>query len=254
MRKKPKNIFLGHLDVTSIKNKFKSVWESIKDTFCIFLVRESKLDSIFLDDQFSIPGYRIVRKDRDKNDWGLLLYISEDIPFKVIQKSSLPTTLEVIPIEINLVRFKFLLLRLYKPPSISEKEFVLHLNNAHNFLSTKYENITLIGDFNVQIGNKNLKNFCELNQLEHLILNPTCYKGKTTSTIDLIITNHETSFMKFDTYKTGLSDHHKVVYSFLRKMFFQNFEQKKFNEELKKKNFNWSTLWTISWNLPVHFG
>ena len=68
MRKKPKNIFLGHLDVTSIKNKFKSVWESIKDTFCVFLVRESKLDSIFLDDQFSIPGYRIVRKDRDKND------------------------------------------------------------------------------------------------------------------------------------------------------------------------------------------
>ena len=68
MRKKPKNIFLVHLDVTSIKNKFKSVWESIKDTFGIFLVRESKLDSIFLDDQYSILGYRIVRKDRDKND------------------------------------------------------------------------------------------------------------------------------------------------------------------------------------------
>ena len=68
MRKKPKNIFLVHLDVTSIKNKFKSVWESIKDTFRIFLVRESKLDSIFLDDQYSILGYRIVRKDCDKND------------------------------------------------------------------------------------------------------------------------------------------------------------------------------------------
>ena len=68
MRKKPRNIFLVHLDVTSIKNKFKSVWESIKDTFRIFLVRESKLDSIFLDDQYSILGYRIVRKDRDKND------------------------------------------------------------------------------------------------------------------------------------------------------------------------------------------
>ena len=170
---------------------------------------------------------------------GFFFYINEDIPFKVIQKSGLPTTLEVIPIEINLGRFNFLLLRLYKPPSISEKEFVLHLNNAHNFLSTKYENITLIGDFNVQIGNKNLKNFCELNQLEHLILNPTCYKGKTTSTIDLIITNHETSFMKSDTYETGLSGHHKVVYSFWRKkIFFQNFEQEKFNEELKKNNFN----------------
>ena len=175
------------------------------------------------------------------------MYINEDIPFKIIQNSSLPPTLEVLPIEINLGRFKFLLIGLYKPPSVSEKEFLLHLNKTHNFFSTKYENITLIGDFNMQPGNKNLKDFCDLNQLEHLILKPTCYKGKTPSTIDLIITNHKTSFMKSDTCETGLSDHHKMVHSFLRKTFakgkpktiyyrcFKNFEQNKFNEELKKR-------------------
>ena len=173
-RKKPKIIFLGHLNINSIKNKFESVWELIKDTFDIFLLSESKLDSSFPDDQFSIPGYRIVRKDRDRNGGGLLLYINEDIPFKIIQNSSLPPTLEVLPIEINLGRFKFLLIGLYKPPSVSEKEFLLHLNKAHNFFSTKYENITLIGDFNMQPGNKNLKDFCDLNQLEHLILKATC--------------------------------------------------------------------------------
>ena len=71
----------------------------------------------------------------------------------------------------------------------------------------------------MQLENKNLKHFCDLNQLERLILKPTCYKGKTPSTIDLIKTNHQTSFMKSDTCKTGLSDHHKMVYSFLRKIF-----------------------------------
>ena len=91
-----------------------------------------------------------VRKDRDRNGGGLLLYINEDIPFKVIQNSSLPTTLEVLSIEINLGRFKFLLIELYKPPSVCEKEFLLRLDKAHNFFSTKYENITLIGDFNMQ--------------------------------------------------------------------------------------------------------
>ena len=52
--------------------------------------------------------------------------------------------------------------------------------------------------------------------------------------------------MKSDTCKTGLSDHHKIVCSFLRKIFakgkpktiyyrcFKNFDQNKFNEELKK--------------------
>ena len=145
------------------------------------------------------------------------MYINEDIPFKIIQNSSLPPTLEVLLIEINLGRFKFLLIGLYKPPSVSEKEFLLHLNKAHNFFSTKYENITLIGDFNMQPGNKNLKDICDLNQLGHLILKPTCYKGKTPSTIDLIITNHKTSFMKCDTCESGLSDHHKMVYSLFRK-------------------------------------
>ena len=98
------------------------------------------------------------------------------------------------------------MIELYKPPSVSEKEFLLLLNKAHNFFSTKYENITLIGDFNMQPGNKNLKDFCDLNQHEHLILNLTSYKGKTPSTIDLIITNHKTSFMTPDNCETGLSD------------------------------------------------
>ena len=208
-RKKPKNIFLGHLNINSIKNKFDSVWELIKDTFDRFLLSESKLDSSFPDDQFSIPGYRIVRKDRDRNGGGLLLYINEDIPFKIIQNSSLLPTLEVLPIGIKLGRFTFLLTGLYKPPSVSEKELLLHLNKTHNFFSTKYENITLIGDFNMQPGNKNLKDFCDLNQLQHLILKPTCYKGKTPSTIDLII--------KSGICETRLSVHHKMVYSFLRK-------------------------------------
>ena len=82
-RKKPKNIFLGHLNINSIKNKFEPLWELIKDTFDIFLLSESKLEPSFPDDQFSIPGYRIVRKDRDRNSGDLFLYISEDIPFKI---------------------------------------------------------------------------------------------------------------------------------------------------------------------------
>ena len=92
-----------------------------------------------------------------------------------------------------------------------KKSFLLHLEKARNFFSAKYENITLIGDFNMQPENKTLKDFCDLNQLEHVILKLTCYKGKTPSTIDLIITNHKTGFMKSDTCQTGLSDHYKMV-------------------------------------------
>ena len=47
--KHPKNVFLGHLNVNSLRNEFESVNELIKDTFDIFLVSESKLDSSFPD-------------------------------------------------------------------------------------------------------------------------------------------------------------------------------------------------------------
>ena len=93
-KKPPKKYFLGHLNTNSIKNKFESVWELIKHTFDLFLVSESNHDLCFRDDQFSISGYQIVRKEHDRNGGGLLLYISEDVPFKVIQSLSLPTTLE----------------------------------------------------------------------------------------------------------------------------------------------------------------
>ena len=126
-----------------------------------------------------------------------------------------------------------------------KKSFLLHLNKAHNFFSIKYENIKLMCDFDMQLENKNLRHLRF--ELEYLILKPICYKGKgeTPSTIYLPI-NHKTSFMKSDTCETGLSDHHKMVYSFLRKNFakgkpktiycryFKNFDQNKFNDVLKK--------------------
>ena len=65
--KHPKNAFPGHLNVNSLRNKFKSLNEPIKDTFDIFLVSDSKLDSSFPKSQFLIPGYRIFRKDRNNN-------------------------------------------------------------------------------------------------------------------------------------------------------------------------------------------
>ena len=62
-----KNVFLGHLNINSLRNKFESVNKLIKDTFNIFLLSESKLDSTFPDSQFSAFGHRIIKKDRNKN-------------------------------------------------------------------------------------------------------------------------------------------------------------------------------------------
>ena len=163
--KHPKNVFLGHLNGNSLRIKFESLNELIKDTFDIFLVTESKLDSSFPDSQFSIPGCRIVRKDQNRNGGGILFYINEGIPFKVIKSKQLPGNLEILKLEIILDKMKILLMELYKPPSFNEKHFLFDLNNAYNFFCTAFQNITLIGKFTIIPENKNLKDFYEMNKI-----------------------------------------------------------------------------------------
>ena len=64
-----------------------------------------------------MPSYRIVRKDRNKNGRGILFYMNEDIPFKVIKSKQLPGNLKILKLEIILDKMKILLMGLYKPPS-----------------------------------------------------------------------------------------------------------------------------------------
>lgn len=58
-----------------------------------------------------------------------------------------------------------------------------------------------------------------MNKFEHLILKPTCFKDLFPSTIDLILTNHKQKFMKLNVYAIGISDHHKMIFLVLRKIF-----------------------------------
>ena len=109
--KHPKNVFLGHLNVNSLRNKFESLNELIKD---IFLWSESKLDSSFSDSQFLVPGYRIVKKGQNKNG-GVL---------KSLKRNNYQKKLEILLLEITLVKMRILIMELYKPLSFSEKDFL----------------------------------------------------------------------------------------------------------------------------------
>ena len=135
----------------------------------------------------------------------------------MIESNTLPGNLKTLTLETFLDKMKILFTGLYKPPSLSKKDFLFHLSNAYNFFCSTYENIALIGDFNMKPENEKLSDFCEMNKFERLILKPTCFKGLFSSTIDVILTNHKQSFIKSDVYPTGISDHDKMIFSVLRK-------------------------------------
>ena len=60
----------------------------IISNFSIFLISESKLDSSFPNSQFKINGYNIFRRDRNRYGWGLLFYVNEEVPCKILNQQT----------------------------------------------------------------------------------------------------------------------------------------------------------------------
>ena len=114
--KNSSRIILGHLNVNSIQNKFDMVSDLIiSGKIDIFLISETKIDSTSPTSQFKIPGYSSpYRLDRTTHGGGLLLYVREDIPSKVLFPK-FPEKIECIPIEFNIFKKKWLLCRTYNP-------------------------------------------------------------------------------------------------------------------------------------------
>ena len=68
--------------------------------FDIFAVNESKIDELVPNNEVSITGYNLIRKDRNRVGGGIVLYIRDNIPFSD-RENLVPTSLEMVCAEIN---------------------------------------------------------------------------------------------------------------------------------------------------------
>ena len=74
----------------------------IKNEIDIFMISETKIDNSFPISQFTMTGYSIpFRLDRTSHRGGILLFVREDIPCKII-KTDCNADFEGIFVEINL--------------------------------------------------------------------------------------------------------------------------------------------------------
>ena len=96
------------------------------------------------------------RKDKTKTGEGLLLYVRENLPGKIISSYKFKENSKIILFEFSLLNKKWLPLGNYRPPSQNDLSFMSELNLALNFCSPIYENSVLLGDFNLSTENPNL--------------------------------------------------------------------------------------------------
>ena len=113
---------------------------------------------------------------------------------------------------------------------------------------SNYENIIVMGDFNIDIkgaGSNNLSDVCDLFDLTNIVKSDICFTKTHTSLIDLILTNKPSSFNKTPVTETGLRDYHKMITTFFKLHFsrlrlkvitYRKFHEEKFLNDLKETN------------------
>ena len=115
-RKNMNRIKIGQLNINSIRNKFDMLVPAVVRNLDILLITETKIDSSFPEGQFEIDGFTTpYRVDRDCHGGGILLYIRQDIPSKLLINLKISANLEGVFVELNFCRKKWLVCCSYNP-------------------------------------------------------------------------------------------------------------------------------------------
>ena len=105
LRGKNKNRpIISQLNINSIRNKFGFLSSQItKYVDILLLLSETKLDDSFPTAQFLRNGFcKPYRLDRSPNGGGILLYVRDDIPPRLLTDYSIKDNLELFFVEVNI--------------------------------------------------------------------------------------------------------------------------------------------------------
>ena len=167
--------------------------EIVSTNVDILLISETKLDSSFPRAQFHIHGFgEPYRFDRNGKGGGILLYIRDDIPSKLVESK---TTIEGLFVKINLRKNKWFLCCSYNPKKSLISNHLHEIGNNLDLLSSKFKNYLLMGDFNSEPKEPAISDFCEIYITKNIIKEKTCFKNPENPTcVDLILTNRQKGF------------------------------------------------------------
>ena len=128
----------------------------------------------------------------------------------------LPENIQVIPFELNPRIEKWLFVSIYKPPLQSNNYFLDTLNDLLDFCI--YSRKVIFGDFNLEPTIPVMMDFIDSQSCINLIKNNICFK-RVGFYIDLILANRKYFFKTTSSYETGISDHHQLIFLFMKTTF-----------------------------------
>ena len=124
-----------------------------------------------------------------------MLFIRDNILFRLLKPGNLPSNTEVLFIEINLRKKKWLICCGYNPNKSFINKFTHDIGKVLDSFIDNYDNFLIAGDWNSEITESSMHEFCSSYNLHSLCHKSTCYKNpEKPSCINLFLTNSHKSF------------------------------------------------------------
>ena len=215
------NPLIGYLNMNILRNKI-TVLRVIMKTLSLdnLILSETKIDESFPTSRFNAEGYEIrARRDRDKYREGLIEFAQRDLICKSLRDYESKYS-KCLCFELTFTNKKWIFFIIYRQPESSNlSTFFEKLTTSLSKAILKYENLLIMGDFNIgmkskSLGDDKLDEFWDIFNLTNLIKSETCFKKNHKSLRALFLTNTPLSFQKTHVSETGLSDYHKLITTF----------------------------------------
>lgn len=210
---------IAHINVENITVHRDSFLTNFNDKlFDVVVVTETFLKPIVPSMSYLIDEYKLIRHDREnKEGGGIAIYIRNHIAHKVIASSETKYCQKPEYVIVELCcNWKLLLCAVYKPP---KARLINELYENVEKLIPSYDNVVLIGDFNVDL--KTERVFFDKTQLLNFVNNLSLYiiptdatyhRPDTESMLDLMIINNKSRIVNYgQVHMSGIS-YHDMIY------------------------------------------
>ena len=216
---------VGHMNVNGLRGKLSEVKMLLQNTgLDILAITETKITGDTTDDDIGIDGYCIVRKDRNSNGGGVMLYYKDTLIAYGERKLKVLENIEGIFINVKSQSQTWLVASVYRPPD--NYAFYDKFNDMLEKIWSSRKNIIIMGDLNSDLLyrgrtteesylGRRLQRTLSTYGLKCVIKEPTRISENAQTLIDLIIVSNPDKVTNTGVSHLGILDHN-LVYANVR--------------------------------------
>lgn len=212
-----------HLNPGSLVPNFDELKLIVNDIpFHAIAISETWLKCKHSSRHFDLDHFTLFRKDRaGRRSGGVGIYVKKFLKPRIIYANAKNSLFDIMFIEIkNQVNMKLALGVVYNPPKLEslKVEFIKDLETVLNDLMTRYSEVIIVGDFNINCLVSTptvieLKSLMALFGLELISKVATNFMGDSATLIDLAFANQPNNFKTFTQISVpGIATTHDMIY------------------------------------------